>query len=199
LGEGGQRINQNGWYQIVGEVVNTGSDNTEFVKVVATFYDEGGTVIETDYTYTDPSDLAAGQLAPFEITLADEDIAENVESVKLTTESNDYFMIDPEVEQGMQLAEQQAEDSATTFESIADGFRVQVPSGWTVEDEDNTDPISQQAEQSYGLGVLARLCSEDLATPQIGGAYMCPEQVDSVVIVRFADLKSRPVFADVIQ
>jgi hypothetical protein len=85
LEEGGQRINENGWYQIVGEVVNTGSDNTEFVKVIATFYDEGGTVIETDYTYTDPSDLAAGQLAPFEITLADEDIAENVEPVKLTT------------------------------------------------------------------------------------------------------------------
>jgi hypothetical protein len=95
--QGEQRINQYGWYEIVGQVVNGGSEATEFVKVVATFYDETGRVIDTDYTYTDPSDLASGQSAPFEIRLTDEEISEDVESVKLAVQSNDYFGIDPEL------------------------------------------------------------------------------------------------------
>jgi hypothetical protein len=95
--QGEQRMNDFGWYEIVGEVVNGGSENTEFVKVVATFYGEAGQVIDTDFTYTDPSDLAAGQSAPFEITVTDEDISDDIESVKLTAQSNDYFAIDPEL------------------------------------------------------------------------------------------------------
>jgi hypothetical protein len=54
-------------------------------------------VIDTDYTYTDPSDLAAGQSAPFEIRTTNEEIAEDIESVKLATQSNDYFGVDPEL------------------------------------------------------------------------------------------------------
>ena len=69
----------------------------EFVKVVATFYDEAGQVINTDFTYTDPTDLAAGQSAPFELSVTDEDIAEEIESVKLATQSQDYFGVDPEL------------------------------------------------------------------------------------------------------
>lgn len=95
--QGEQRINDLGWYEIVGQVLNGGSEATEFVKVVATFYDEAGQVIDTDYTYTDPPDLAAGQSAPFEIRVSDEDISDDIESVKLTAQSNDYFAIDPEL------------------------------------------------------------------------------------------------------
>ena len=95
--QGEQRINDLGWYEIVGQVANGGSEATEFVKVVATFYDGTGQVIDTDYTYTDPSDLAAGQSAPFEIRLSDEEISEDVESVKLAVQSDDYFGIDPEL------------------------------------------------------------------------------------------------------
>jgi hypothetical protein len=95
--EGEHRINDNGWYEIVGEVVNGGTDDTEFVKVVATYYEEAGQVINTDYTYTDPSDIPAGQSAPFELTVLDEDISENIESVKLSAQSQDYFAIDPEL------------------------------------------------------------------------------------------------------
>jgi hypothetical protein len=95
--EGEQRIGEFGWYEVVGEVVNGGTDSTEYVKVVATFYDEAGQVINTDYTYTDPSDLAAGQSAPFELTVSDEDIAEDIESVKLSAQSQDYFGVDPEL------------------------------------------------------------------------------------------------------
>ena len=95
--QGEQRTNDFGWYQIVGEVRNGGSEATEFVKVVATFYDETGQVINTDFTYTDPSDLAAGQSAPFEVTVTDEDISDDIESVKLSAQSSDYFAIDPEL------------------------------------------------------------------------------------------------------
>lgn len=95
--EGEQRIGEFGWYEVVGEVVNGGTDSTEYVKVVATFYDEAGQVINTDYTYTDPTDLAAGQSAPFELSVTDEDIAEEIESVKLATQSQDYFGVDPEL------------------------------------------------------------------------------------------------------
>jgi hypothetical protein len=95
--QGEQRIGEFGWYEIVGEVVNGGSEATQYVKVVATFYDETARVIGTDFTYTDPSDLAAGQSAPFEITVTDEDIADDIESVKLAAQSNDYFAIDPEL------------------------------------------------------------------------------------------------------
>ena len=95
--QGEQRTNDFGWYQIVGEVVNGGSEPTEFVKVVATFYDEAGQVINTDFTYTDPSDLTAGQSAPFEVTVTDEDISDDIESAKLTAQSTDYFAIDPEL------------------------------------------------------------------------------------------------------
>ena len=77
-----------------------------------------------------------------------------------------------------------------------------VPSGWVFEDINNTDPGLRQAEQSYGAGVLVELCPQNQATPQIGGTYLCPdaqEGLDSVSVRRFADLKSRPEFAGVVQ
>jgi len=95
--QGEQRIGEFGWYEIVGGVVNGGSEPTQYVKVVASFYDETGRVIGTDFTYTDPSDLAAGQSAPFEITVTDEGISDDIESVKLAAQSTDYFAIDPEL------------------------------------------------------------------------------------------------------
>jgi hypothetical protein len=57
-----------GWYEIVGEVRNSGSTQARFVKVIATFYDASGTVIDTDFSYTQPSDVAAGTAAPFRVT-----------------------------------------------------------------------------------------------------------------------------------
>lgn len=90
----------------------------------------------------------------------------------------------------------------TMFQSNIDGIRVGVPYGWVVEDLNNTDPGLKQDEQSYGAGVLVELCPQNQATPQIGGTYLCPaaeEGLESVSIWRFADLKSRPEFAGVVQ
>jgi hypothetical protein len=55
------------WLHIVGEVENTGMTTLKYVKVIATIYDKDGTVIGTDYTYTQPSTLEPRQTAPFEI------------------------------------------------------------------------------------------------------------------------------------
>jgi hypothetical protein len=90
----------------------------------------------------------------------------------------------------------------TIFQSTTDGIRVGVPDGWVVEDLNNTDSSLQQSEQSYGAGSLVELCPQILATPQIGGSYLCPdaqEGLDSVSVWRFADLKSRPEFAGLVQ
>ncbi len=56
---------------IVGEVKNTSSRRLEFVEVVATFYDGRGRVVATDFTYTSPENLRAGQTAPFEFVLTE--------------------------------------------------------------------------------------------------------------------------------
>ncbi|HVD21260.1 MAG TPA: hypothetical protein VNB95_04900, partial [Nitrososphaera sp.] len=90
----------------------------------------------------------------------------------------------------------------TIFQSTVDGIRMGVPDGWVVEDLNNTDSSLQQSEQSYGAGSLVELCPQILATPQIGGTYLCPdaqEGLDSVSVLRFADLKSRPEFAGIVQ
>jgi hypothetical protein len=90
----------------------------------------------------------------------------------------------------------------TIFQSTVDGIRLGVPDGWVVEDLNNTDSSSQQSEQNYGAGSLVELCPQILATPQIGGSYLCPdaqEGLDSVSVWRFADLKSRPEFAGLVQ
>jgi plastocyanin len=91
---------------------------------------------------------------------------------------------------------------SATFQSNIDGIRVGVPSGWVFEDANNTAPSLQQAEQNYGAGVLAELCPQNQATPQIGGTYLChdaEEGLDSVSVWRFTDLKSRPEFAGLVQ
>src|SRR5215216_703470 len=88
------------------------------------------------------------------------------------------------------------------FQSTVDGIHVGVPDGWVVEDLNNTDSSLQQSEQSYGAGNLVELCPQILATPQIGGTYLCPdtqEGLDSVSVWRFAELKSRPEFAGLVQ
>jgi hypothetical protein len=90
----------------------------------------------------------------------------------------------------------------TIFQSTVDGIRMGVPDGWVVEDLNNTDSSLQHSEQSYGAVSLVELCPQILATPQIGGTYLCPdaqEGLDSVSVWRFADLKSRPEFAGLVQ
>ena len=56
---------------IVGEVFNQASVTVNSVKIIATFYNANGQVIGTDSAYADPSDLAPGQRAPFDINISE--------------------------------------------------------------------------------------------------------------------------------
>jgi hypothetical protein len=58
-----------GTFYVVAEVQNTGGENVNGLKMLATFYDEYGTVIGADYTYsTDIDILVPGQKAPFRLS-----------------------------------------------------------------------------------------------------------------------------------
>ena len=56
-----------GTMHIVGEVMNQSPVTARFVEIIATFYNSNNQVIGTDFSFTDPTDLAPGQRAPFEI------------------------------------------------------------------------------------------------------------------------------------
>jgi hypothetical protein len=56
-----------GYLHIVGEVQNQGTGNIEYVKVVATYYDQQHNVVGTDYSYSELDILVPGQKAPFDI------------------------------------------------------------------------------------------------------------------------------------
>jgi hypothetical protein len=80
--------------------------------------------------------------------------------------------------------------------SIADGFQIQVPAGWVVEDLDNTDINAQMSERQNGYTFLARICPLDNALVDSAGRYQCEEEsTANVNIMRFSDLHQRPEFA----
>jgi hypothetical protein len=56
------------YYYLVGEILNSSDSNINFVEVVATFYDEAGTVIGTAFTYTYIDIVLSNDTAPFEIS-----------------------------------------------------------------------------------------------------------------------------------
>ncbi len=58
-----------GYYPVVGEVRNNSPTCAQFVQVTGTFYDNNNQVVGTQFTYTNPSDIWAGDKAPFEIIL----------------------------------------------------------------------------------------------------------------------------------
>jgi plastocyanin len=83
-----------------------------------------------------------------------------------------------------------------TFQSSVDGIRVQVPSGWVVEDIDNTDRDEQKLSRDLGWELLATLCPQEQTLPKIGGGYVCSDGAEDYVnVIRYAELKSRPEFA----
>ena len=61
----------NDTFNIAGEINNNGSRDVDFVKVIATLYNADGTVIGSDFTYTDPSTIPAGDSSPFQFRITD--------------------------------------------------------------------------------------------------------------------------------
>lgn len=70
-----------GYFKVVGEVENTIPNNINFVKIVATFYDDQNKVIGTSFTFTQLDTLKPNQKSPFELSTYPEEI--NPSSYKL--------------------------------------------------------------------------------------------------------------------
>jgi hypothetical protein len=87
--------------------------------------------------------------------------------------------------------------STTFFQSTDDGFRVQVPDGWIIDDVDNTgSTLSEESTQGYAM--LALLCLEEEqqeqpTVPNVAGSddtsSSCEgSENDVIFIVRYHDL-----------
>src|SRR5215216_6324705 len=86
--------------------------------------------------------------------------------------------------------------STTFFQSTDDGFRVQVPDGWIIDDVDNTgSTLSEESTQDYAM--LAQLCPEEEqqeqpTVPSVGDSADTPScqgsENDVIFIVRYHDL-----------
>lgn len=91
-------------------------------------------------------------------------------------------------------------DSTTIFQSNEDGFRVQVPDGWVVEDTDNVGIFSSFTDRDRPAEMLVLFCPQAETLPKIGGGIECPIGADNLVWVeRYTGLKSRPEFAVVVR
>lgn len=53
------------YFHVIGTVNNTSSNTYEFVKVCSAFYNSGGDVVDTDFTYADPDTLGPGASGTF--------------------------------------------------------------------------------------------------------------------------------------
>jgi len=86
-------IDSFGFMHVVGEIKNIGSIKTTYVKIIATFYDSSGKVVDCDFTFSDPNELDPGQVAPFDIMLTNEERIPLIQSYALTAESTHYAII----------------------------------------------------------------------------------------------------------
>ena len=93
----------------------------------------------------------------------------------------------------------------TTFQSASDGFTVQVPDGWIIQDANNTGSRLED-EIRLGYGILAQLCTKEQqgailsnandtinnnSTISTNGCQGAQEEL--IHIVRYADLDTRVV------
>ncbi len=85
-------IDEIDYMHIVGEVKNKAAEKATYVQVIATCYDGAGNVVDESFTFSDPSDIEAGEEAPFEILIMSEQV-DSVDSYELTAESVEYAEI----------------------------------------------------------------------------------------------------------
>ena len=75
--------------RLVGKVQNLLDNTAEFVKISATFYDENGDRIASNYfTYAEPSDLEPNIQAPFEMYV-DDDVVNQAQNYAVTITWNE--------------------------------------------------------------------------------------------------------------
>lgn len=75
---------------VIGEVVNDGTVDVQFVKIIADFYDAAGNPAGSDFTYASLNVLPAGTLSPFSLaTHVAEDVNPDWASYELSVESRE--------------------------------------------------------------------------------------------------------------
>jgi len=79
-------------FRVSGIIKNIGDKGTTFVRVIATFYDESGKVVDALLNYSTPSTLHPGETAPFEIVVNGTNSA-RIHHYILEAESYDYLLI----------------------------------------------------------------------------------------------------------
>lgn len=91
----------------------------------------------------------------------------------------------------LQEEQQPLTPASELYISEEDGFSVQVPQGWVIEDHDIV-PLSLNDEG------IALMCLENEALPGLGGEYNCQAATltDAIYISRHPDLQSLPEFED---
>lgn len=129
-----------GYFYIVGEVLNMTNSNINFVKVVATYYDETGTVIGTEYTYTELDIILPNDAAPFDISSYPDKIKPasyklsvdyhttneqpfaglNIKSHSASIDDRDYYKIVGEVENTSSMSAEFVKVIVTYYNSAGD-------------------------------------------------------------------------------
>ncbi len=82
-----------GYFNIVGQVRNTGTQTSTFTKVVATYYNQAGKVIYVDFAFTSPSDIPPSQAYGFKIIGPGGPTGNQVASYNLFAQSQQYTSI----------------------------------------------------------------------------------------------------------
>jgi hypothetical protein len=80
-----------------------------------------------------------------------------------------------------------------TFQSTEDGFRMQVPDDWVVQDIDNLHLPNFRVANEAGFLIQAIICPQQEAVLSAGGMYNCEGSEDSVEILHDR-LSHRPEF-----
>jgi hypothetical protein len=72
-----------GFFHVVGEVHNVGTDTSNYTAIAGTFYDAKGDVIYQDFTATMPHALPPGATNGFDLIVLSSTISAKVASYKL--------------------------------------------------------------------------------------------------------------------
>ncbi|MCJ7633250.1 FxLYD domain-containing protein [Candidatus Bathyarchaeota archaeon] len=92
-------LDSSGYYNVVEEILNSGDQALQYVKVTATFYNSTGAMVGTDYTYTTLDLVLAGRKSPFNLYLWDKGQSAKVHHYSLYAS----FSTTSPISQGLQI------------------------------------------------------------------------------------------------
>lgn len=73
-----------GYFKVIGEVKNKGNSTARYVKIIATFYNKEGKVVNTGFTYASLEKISPGSTSPFTISVSE--MSRSIEKYRLVVE-----------------------------------------------------------------------------------------------------------------